>query len=75
MLRPYLDKRQRRLMLAAEAVELGRGAGTTTSTRTLADALARDGHVVSDRTAAWMLRTLEFSREANAHDGHHTRPT
>ncbi|MCA1682303.1 MAG: ISAzo13 family transposase, partial [Actinobacteria bacterium] len=136
VLRPYLDERQRRLVLAAEAAELGRGgiiavaratgvhpdtvakgvreldgaaepAGrvrafgggrkpatetdpglepalaalvdpetrgdpesplvwTTKSTKNLADALARDGHVVSDRTVARMLRAQGFSLQANA---------
>jgi len=136
VLRPYLDERQRRLVLAAEAAELGRGgitvvaqatgvhpdtvakgvreleggaepAGrvrapgggrksateldpglepalralvdpetrgdpesplvwTTKSTRNLADALARDGHVISDRTVARLLRAQGFSLQANA---------
>src|ERR1700737_2265572 len=123
VLRPYLDERQRRLVLAAEAAELGRGgikvvalatgvhpdtvakgvreleggaepAGrmrapgggrkpateidpglapavtalvwTTKSTKNLADALADDGHRVSDRTVARMLRAQGFSLQANA---------
>jgi len=136
VLRPYLDERQRRLVLAAEAAELGRGgitvvaqatgvhpdtvakgvreleggvepAGrvrapgggrkpaieldpglepalwalvdpetrgdpesplvwTTKSTKNLADALARDGHVISDRTVARLLRAQGFSLQANA---------
>ena len=136
VLRRHLDERQRRLVLAAEAVELGYGgikvvalatgvhpdtvakgvreleggAGpsgrvrapgggrkpvsetdpglspaltalvapetrgdpesplvwTTKSTRNLADALARDGHVVSDRTVARMLRAQGFSLQANS---------
>jgi transposase len=136
VLRPYLDERQRRLVLAAEAAELGRGgikrvaeatgvhpdtvakgvrelAGggdlpgrvrapgggrkratetdpqlapalkalvdpqtrgdsdsplvwTTKSTRNLADALTKAGHVVSDRTVARMLRAEGFSLQANA---------
>jgi transposase len=130
-LRPYLDERQRRLVLAAEAAELGRGritavaqatgvhpdtvakgvrelegggepsgrvrapgggrkrasetdpglapalrtlvdpetrgdpesplVWTTKSTKNLADALTREGHVVSDRTVARMLRAQGFS--------------
>ncbi len=39
---------------------------TTNSTRNLADALAGDGHVVSDRTVARMLRAQGFSLQANA---------
>ena len=136
MLRPYLDERQRRLVLAAEATELGRGGikavaqatgvhpdtvakgvrelqggaepvgrvrapgggrksasatdpglgpaltalvapetrgdpesplvWTTKSTKNLADALAADGHLVSDRTVARMLRAQGFSLQANA---------
>ncbi len=136
VLRRYLDERQRRLVLAAEAVELGRGgitvvalatgvhpdtvargvreldggAGpsgrvrapgggrkratetdpwlapaltaladphtrgdpesplvwTTKSTKNLADALAGDGHPVSDRTVARMLRGQGFSLQGNA---------
>lgn len=136
MLRPYLDERQRRLVLAAEAAELGRGGikavaqatgvhpdtvakgvreleggvepsgrvrapgggrkpasetdpglgpsltalvapetrgdpesplvWTTKSTKNLADALAADGHRVSDRTVARMLRAQGFSLQANA---------
>jgi len=136
VLRPYLDERQRRLVLAAEAAELGRGgitvvaqatgvhpdtvakgvreldggvepAGrvrapgggrkpateldpglepalralvdpetrgdpesplvrTTKSTKNLAAALARDGHVISDQTVARLLRAQGFSLQANA---------
>src|SRR5919201_2483826 len=136
VLRPYLDERQRRLVLAADATELGRGGikavaqatgvhpdtvakgvreleggaepvgrvrapgggrksasetdpglgpaltalvaheatggpesplvWTTKSTKNLADALAADGHVVSDRTVARMLRAQGFSLQANA---------
>jgi hypothetical protein len=135
-LRPYLDERQRRLVLGAEAAELGRGgiktvalgtgvhpdtvakgvaeldggAGpsgpvrapgggrkpatehdpglgpalealvdpatrgdpesplvwTTKSTKNLAEALTGDGHPVSDRTVARMLRAQGFSLQANA---------
>ncbi len=135
-LRPYLDERQRRLVLGVEAGELGRGgiktvaqatgvhpdtvakgvrelAGeveicgrvrapgggrkpateldpglepalralvdpatrgdpesllvwTTKSTKNLADALAADGHGVSDRTVARLLREAGFSLQANA---------
>ena len=39
---------------------------TTKSTKNLADALARDGHVVSDRTVARMLRAQGFSLQANS---------
>ena len=39
---------------------------TTKSTRNLADALAGDGHPVSDRTVARMLRAQGFSLQANA---------
>lgn len=136
MLRAYLDERQRRLLLAVEAAELGRGGikavaqatgvhpdtvakgvreleggaepsgrvrapgggrkpasetdpglapaltalvdpetrgdpesplvWTTKSTKNLADALTRDGHLVSDRTVARMLRAQGFSLQANA---------
>jgi Rhodopirellula transposase DDE domain len=136
VLRPHLDERQRRLVLAAEAGELGYGGikvvalatgvhpdtvakgvreleggaeqsgrvrapgggrkpasetdpglspaltalvapetrgdpesplvWTTKSTRNLADALAADGHVVSDRTVARMLRAQGFSLQANS---------
>jgi transposase len=136
VLRPYLDERQRRLVLAAEAVELGRGeitavaqatgvhpdtvakgvreldggaepsvrvrvpgggrkpaseidpglvpalqvlvdpdtrgdpesplVWTTKSTKNLADALACEGHPVSDRTVARMLRAQGFSLQGNA---------
>jgi Rhodopirellula transposase DDE domain len=135
-LRPYLDERQRRLVLAAEAAELGRGrikalaqatgvhpdtvakgireleggaelsgrvrapgggrkpasetdpelgpsltalvapetrgdpesplVWTTKSTKNLADALVADGHRVSDRTVARMLRARGFSLQATA---------
>ncbi len=133
-LRPYLDERQRRLVLGAEAAELGRGGiktvargtgvhpdtvakgaaeldggvepssplrapgggrkpatvtdpglepalmglvdpatrgdpcsplvWTTKSTKNLADTLAADGHPVSDRTVARMLRGQGFSLQA-----------
>jgi DDE family transposase len=136
VLRPHLDERQRRLVLAAEAAELGRGGiavvaratgthpdtvakgvreldggaepsarvrkpgggrkpaadtdpglapaltalvapetrgdpesplvWTTKSTKNLADALAAQGHPVSDRTVARMLRAQGFSLQANA---------
>ena len=136
VLRPFLDERQRRLVLAAEAAELGRGGikavalatgvhpdtvakgvreleggavpggrvrapgggrkpatetdprlapalralvdpetrgdpgsplvWTTKSTRNLADALASQGHPVSDRTVARMLRAQGFSLQVNA---------
>jgi hypothetical protein len=136
VLRPYLDERQRRLVLAAEAAELGRGGikavalatgvhpdtvargvreleggaepsgrvrapgggrklatetdpglapalralvdpetrgdpesplvWTTKSTKNLADTLASEGHPVSDRTVARMLRAHGFSLQANA---------
>jgi hypothetical protein len=136
VLRAYLDERQRRLLLAVEAAELGRGGikavaqatgvhpdtvakgvreleggaepsgrvrapgggrkpasetdpglapaltalvdpetrgdpesplvWTTKSTKNLADALTRDGHLVSDRTVARMLRAQGFSLQANA---------
>jgi Rhodopirellula transposase. len=136
VLRPHLDERQRRLVLAAEAAELGRGGiavvaratgthpdtvargvreldggaepsarvrkpgggrkpaadtdpglapaltalvapetrgdpesplvWTTKSTRNLADALTAQGHPVSDRTVARMLRAQGFSLQANA---------
>lgn len=39
---------------------------TTKSTKNLADALAADGHRVSDRTVARMLRAQGFSLQANA---------
>ncbi len=39
---------------------------TTKSTRNLADALTREGHPVSDRTVARMLRGLGFSLQGNA---------
>jgi hypothetical protein len=39
---------------------------TTKSTRNLADALTKDGHPVSDRTVARMLRALGFSLQGNA---------
>jgi DDE family transposase len=136
VLRPHLDERQRRLVLAAEAAELGYGGikvvalatgvhpdtvakgvrelegggepavrvrasgggrkpasvtdpglspalmalvapetrgdpesplvWTTKSTRNLAEALAGDGHRVSDRTVARMLRAQGFSLQANS---------
>ena len=42
---------------------------TTKSTRNLAEALAADGHPVSDRTVARMLRAQGFSLQANAKVG------
>jgi len=135
VLRPHLDERQRRLLLGAEAAELGRGGiktvaeatgvhpdtvargvreiegrpepqrrvrapgggrkklsetdpelaaqlralvdpetrgdpmsllvWTTKSTKNLATALTEDGHPVSDRTVARMLRAQGFSLQAN----------
>jgi hypothetical protein len=136
VLRPYLDERQRRLVLAAEAVELGRGGitavaqatgvhpdtvgkgvreltggvepsgrvrapgggrkpatetdpwlapalkalvdphtrgdpesplvWTTKSTKNLADTLTGNGHPISDRTVARLLRGQGFSLQGNA---------